>query len=243
VGCLRARDGEILERFESLVDPGRDISPGAFRVNHITPEMLRGAPTFDAIADRLLQRMERATLVAHNAPFDIGFLTAELEIARRTFPDIPVVDTLALARNLYRFYSNGLSAVAGALGVQINSAAHRALNDVETTYGVLARILQDLRGRYGITTLGELIELQGGPVQQRRSHTLPLPPTIAEALERGGRVRMRYVDGRGRETDRVVRPLRVAQRQGSLYLIAHCYARNAQRTFRLDRVVEMVLEV
>jgi DNA polymerase-3 subunit epsilon len=242
VGCLRARDGQVLERFESLVDPGRDISPGAFRVNRITPEMLRGAPKFDAIADRLLRRMENAVLVAHNAPFDLGFLTAELEIARRPLPDNPGVDTLALARNQYRFYRNSLSAVAGALEVQTHATTHRAMSDVETTYGVLKRMMEELASQHSITTLGELIDLQGGPVQQRRSRTLVLPPAIAEALERGGRVRMRYVDSRGRETDRVVRPLRVSQRQGTLYLIAHCYARNAQRTFRLDRVVEMVLE-
>lgn len=243
VGCLRARNGQILDRFESLVDPRRDISPGASRVHQITPEMLRDAPVFDGIADRLLRRMENAVLVAHNAPFDLGFLTSELEIARRPLPDNPVVDTLALARNLYHFYSNSLSAVAAALGVQGGATAHRAMSDVETTYGVLAQMLEELAARYGITTLGQLIDFQGGPVLRRRSRTLPLPPTIAEALERGGRVRIRYVDGRGQETDRVVRPLRVAQRQGSLYLIAHCYARNAQRTFRLDRVVEMVLEM
>ncbi|UCC62927.1 MAG: WYL domain-containing protein, partial [Anaerolineae bacterium] len=68
------------------------------------------------------------------------------------------------------------------------------------------------------------------------------PPTIAEALESQGRVRMRYVDAWGQETDRLVRPLRVHARQGNLYLIAHCYRRDQLRTFRLDRVVEMVLE-
>ena len=44
LACLRVRDGVELDRFESLVDPGRPISPGAFRVNRITPEMLHGAP-------------------------------------------------------------------------------------------------------------------------------------------------------------------------------------------------------
>ena len=55
VGCLLVQGGEELGRFESLVDPQRPISPGAFRVNRITPEMLDGAPTFDAIAASLLQ--------------------------------------------------------------------------------------------------------------------------------------------------------------------------------------------
>ena len=67
-------------------------------------------------------------------------------------------------------------------------------------------------------------------------------PCIAEALGSGGRVRMRYVDAGGRETDRVIWPLRVTEQRGQLYLIAHCYQRDDLRTFRLDRVVELILE-
>ncbi len=75
-----------------------------------------------------------------------------------------------------------------------------------------------------------------------QAQVLPLPPALAEALESRGRVQMRYVDARGAETTRQVRPLRVHERRGALYLIAHCYQRDALRTFRLDRVVELVME-
>jgi DNA polymerase-3 subunit epsilon len=241
VGCLRVRDGVTLDRFEALIDPRRPISPGAFRVNRITPEMLRGAPAFAEVAAPLLQVMDGAVLVAHNAPFDLGFLAAELEITRLPLPENPVIDTLALARRVYSFPRNSLSAVAAALGLA-NSPTHRAMGDVRTTLGVLEQILEDLEHRWGITTLDQLIAFQGGSIPYPDVYTLPLPPTITEALGSSGRVRMRYVDARGGETDRVVRPLRVSAERGNLYLVAHCYLRDAQRTFRLDRVVEMVLE-
>ena len=241
VGCLRVRNSVELARFESLVDPRRPISPGAFRVNRITAEMLRGAPTFDKIAAPLLQVIEGAVLVAHNAPFDLSFLAAELEIARLPLPENPVIDTLTLTRRAYSLARNNLSAVVAALGVKV-SPTHRALSDVQATCGVLERILADLERRQGITTLGQLIEFQGGSVPYPHSRALPLPPTITDALENGGRVQMRYIDARGRETDRLVRPLRVNARGDVLYLIAHCYQRGEQRTFRLDRVVEMALE-
>jgi len=241
VGCLRVRGGVELERFESLVDPGRPVSPGAFGVNRITPEMLRGAPTFDEIAAPLLQVMAGAVLVAHNAPFDLGFLAAELEMARLPAPQSPVIDTLALARRAYAFPRNSLSAVAAALGVE-RPPTHRAMSDVRTTAAVLARMLRDLERRRGIATLAQLIEAQGGAIPYPQARTLSLPPTIAEALGSGGQVRMRYVDAQGQETERVVRPLRVHGRGNKLYLVAHCYRRDALRSFRLDRVVEMVLE-
>jgi DNA polymerase-3 subunit epsilon len=241
VGCLRARGGVALDRFESLVDPQRPISPGAQRVNRITPQMLRDAPTFNAVAGPLLQVMEGAVLVAHNAPFDLGFLAAELEIARLPRPENPVIDTLALTRRVYNLARNNLAAVATALGLE-NGPTHRAMGDVRTTWGVLERISEDLEHHWGVATLGQLIEFQGGPIHYPHSRALPLPPTIADALASDGRVRMRYVDARGRETERVVRPLRADAQRGHLYLVAHCYRRDALRTFRLDRVVEMVLD-
>jgi DNA polymerase-3 subunit epsilon len=238
VACLRVCGGEEAGRFESLVDPGRSISAGAFRVNRITPEMLVGAPTFDAVAARLLELMDGAALVAHNAPFDLGFLAAELEIAKLPPPEGPVVDTLALARRAYSFARNSLSAVASALEVE-TGPAHRAMGDVWTTRHVLEQILWDLDRRWGVTTLGGLVAFQGGPIPYPHPRALPLPPAIAEALESSGQVQMRYVDARGQETERAIRPLRVQEQRGHLYLLAHCCRADALRTFRLDRVVEM----
>lgn len=242
VACVAVRDGIELGRFESLVDPGRTISPGAFRVNRITPEMLAGAPPFEAIAPSLLALMQDSVLVAHNAAFDLGFLAMELEIAQMPPPEGPVVDTLALSRRAYSFASNSLPAVARALDVEAGPA-HRAMGDVWTMWQVLDRILWELDRRWSVTTLGQLLDFQGGPVAYPHARTLPLPPTIAEALQARAEVRMRYVDARGHETQRLVRPLRVHEQRGYLYLVAHCHRAGALRTFRLDRVVELALDV
>jgi DNA polymerase-3 subunit epsilon len=241
IACLRLRDGMEQGRLDTLVDPRRPISAGAFRVNQISPDMLLEAPSFELVAQSVLEIMEDAVLVAHNAPFDLGFLAAELEMARELPPQGPVIDTLALARRIYRFPRNSLSALSARLGVEAGPA-HRAMADVDTTRNVLVRILWDLNRRWGLETLGQLLDFQGGPIPYPVSDVLPLPPAIGEALENRGRVRMRYVDARGQETERSVRPIRVHGRRGNLYLIAHCYRAEALRTFRLDRVVEMTAE-
>jgi DNA polymerase-3 subunit epsilon len=241
VGCLRVRGDEELGRFEALVDPGRPISPGAYRVNQITADMLADAPPFAPVAGDLLALMEDAVLVAHNAPFDLGFLAMELDLARLPPPEGPVVDTLTLCRRAYRFASNSLPAVARTLAVDAGPA-HRALGDVWTTWGVLSHVVRELRQRWRVRTLRQLLDFQGGPVPYPAPQVLPLPPAIAEALAARGDVHMRYVDARGNETDRRVRPLRVQERRGRLYLLAHCHRAGALRTFRLDRVVELVVE-
>jgi len=241
VACLRVSNGVELDRFESLVDPQRSISAGAFHVNHITPEMLFGSPTFDRVARPLLAMMDGAVLVAHNAPFDLGFLASELDLCGLPPPEGAIVDTLALVRRLYRFPSNSLPRVAAAMGID-PGPAHRAMGDASTTWQVLEQILYDVDRQLHITALGELIACQGGTIPYPFARRVPLPPAIAEALMSGGKVRMRYVDAGGRETDRLVRPLRVNEGRGALYLIAHCYLVGDMRTFRLDRIVEMTVE-
>ena len=241
IACLRLEAGIETGRMEALVDPGRSISPGAYRVNRIEPEMLAGAPAFESVAGTVVALMQDAVLVAHNAPFDLGFLALELEIARLPPPEGPVVDTLALSRRAFSFASNSLSAVASALEVQI-VPTHRAMVDVEATRQVLEEILRRLDYRWGVTTLGRLLEFQGGTVPYPLPRALPLPPAIAEALESRGQVLMRYVDAKGRETERIVRPIRVTERHGMLYLLAHCQQRGELRTFRLDRVLELAQE-
>jgi DNA polymerase-3 subunit epsilon len=242
VACLRVRDGVEEGCFESLVDPGRPLSAGAYRVNRITAEMLAGAPIFSDVAGPFLGLLEDAVLVAHNAPFDLGFLAAELEIASLPPPEGPVADTLALSRRTFRFASSSLMAVARSLEVEAGPA-HRAMGDVWTTCNVLERILWELERRWEVTTLGQLFDFQGGPVPYPHARAVPLPPAIAEALQVQARVLMRYVDARGHETQRAVRPLRVHELRGNLYLLAHCYRADALRTFRLDRVVEMAVEI
>jgi DNA polymerase-3 subunit epsilon len=241
VACLRLEQGLEVTCFESLVDPGRTISPGAFAVNQITPDLLHGAPAFDSIGGHLLALMEDAVLVAHNAPFDLGFLATELQMAELAPPEGPVVDTLTLSRRMYDFSSHSLSAVVYALQVPVEPT-HRAMSDVKATAHVLERILWDLDRRWGVETLGQLLAFQGGSIPYPHPRALPLPPVLAEALSSKGRVHMRYVDARGQETERVVRPIHVNELRGFLYLTAHCFRADDVRTFRLDRILEMVVE-
>jgi predicted DNA-binding transcriptional regulator YafY len=79
------------------------------------------------------------------------------------------------------------------------------------------------------------ISYGGLPAQE----IVPLPPQIEEALRGEGQLELRYVSASGEETRRVVSPLHVTAFAGYLYLIAICHVRSEQRTFRLDRIIEM----
>jgi DNA polymerase-3 subunit epsilon len=237
VALLRFRGDRELGRCHSLVNPERPISPGAFAVNGICDQDLVDAPIFAEIAPRLLDLLEESTLVAHNAPFDLSFLAVEFQMCELPLTVHRIIDTLALARRCYRFPSNGLQSVAGFLGVH-TMGQHRALADVLTTKVVLERFLADLRQR-GVVTLGGLLAAQGGQMESRRREATPLPPQIEEALRSDRRLLLRYVSADGEETRRMVTPLRITAHAGYLYLVAMCHLRHEERTFRLDRIIEI----
>jgi DNA polymerase III epsilon subunit family exonuclease len=242
IAVLQVCDGEVLREYQSLVDPGRPISPEAYAVNRISSELLRGAPRFYQIAEDVLSCIEGTAVVAHNAPFDLSFLVAALEEHGHPIPDNPVVDTLALARSCYGFPRNNLQAIARNLEIFV-PREHRALGDVWTTWRVFEFFAQDLQARWGIGTLGELVRLQGGPVFW--PEPLPresLPAVLGKALDENRWLHLRYRASGGGVSERVVEPLRVGTYRGALYLVARCTLRGEQRTFRVDRIEEMRLD-
>lgn len=237
IALLRFRGERELGRFHSLVNPQRPISPGAFAVNGIRGQDVVDAPIFAEIAPAVLDLLGDSTLVAHNAPFDLAFLEAEFQICDLPLVIDSIVDTLALARRCYRFPSNSLQAVARFLGVD-TMGQHRALADVVTTKMILERFVADL-GQKGVVTLAELLAAQGGDVGWHEREAIPLPPQIEEALKSGGSLQLRYLSAVGEETRRMVTPMRVTAYAGNIYLVAMCHLRDEERTFRLDRIVDM----
>lgn len=237
VGLRRVRGARIEMEYTTLVDPQRPVDPGAFAVNGISAEMLQGAPCFAQIADAVLAVMGSSVLVAHNAPFDVAFLTKELELLGRPAPLNPVLDTLVLARRLLRCRSYSLRALAEELGLE--SPQHRAMQDVDVL-AKLFRHLQDKMAEQQITTLEAVLRLQRGLLPGQPE---PEPPgLIAVALREGRRLRIVYhsrtTPG---PTERVVRPIELLQESKGVYMRAFCYLRNDVRVFALEKIQEMEL--
>lgn len=237
--------GGVMENFyTSLVNPGRRISPGAARIHGITDELVRDAPPFRDIAAKVSGELADAVIVAHNAPFDLGFVQNEYRLARLECPTNLVLDTLQFLRRHFRFQSNSLQNIAAVLGIQ-RDAAHRALADVLTTHAVFDFIIQDFARTRSLRTLGDLVALQGGPVVwggRTPRQDFPLPPELEEALHSQRRLFLRYLSEDGSLTERWVSPVDVSARQEYIYLRAYCHLRAAERHFRLDRVIEMRIE-
>ncbi|HHX63293.1 MAG TPA: WYL domain-containing protein [Chloroflexi bacterium] len=240
VAALRCQNGEVTDALQRLVNPQRSITPGAYRVHGIDEEMLRDAPLFAEVADDLLALLENAVFVGHNAPFDLGFLHSEFARIGMRMPPLIALDTLLLARRHYRLPGYSLTRLAAALGVEVEGRAHRAMVDALLTRGVFRHIVDELRPR-GVRTLADFLAAQGGVLNIAPSPNIEVPPVIQEALSRGKFLYLRYLSQDGVESERLVRPIRVMPRNGNLFLMAHCLMRDAERSFRLDRILDIDL--
>jgi DNA polymerase III subunit epsilon len=231
VGIVRAQDDQILDTYQSLVNPQRPISPGASRVNGLRDKDVCQAPVFAEIAREVLARIDGATLVCHNAPFDLGFLEAELSHLGLLWAPAGVIDTLEIARRHFNFDSNSLPAVARDLGIE-TPQAHRALGDALTTFQVLRSFQRRLAGR-GLNVAGSY------RAERVQVEAAILPPEIQEALDDEQDILITYIDAKGEETRRLITPIQVLGKNGSVYLVAFCHLRQENRTFRLDRIVRI----
>ncbi len=138
IGIIRFENGEVIERYGELIDPGRDLPDEVTRITGIKPEDLEGKPKFEELADEIHERLVDVGLVAYNLSFDRGFVASELERVGLGWPDdAPTLDPLIFAR---QFFKNSprknLSTISKLLGIPLEEA-HRAVHDAEVAGKVL----------------------------------------------------------------------------------------------------------
>jgi DNA polymerase-3 subunit epsilon len=181
IGAVKIRGGRVLGEFQTLVDPGREIPPYISVLTGITSMMVAAAPGIGTVLPAFLEFAHGTVLVAHNAPFDLGFLKAACAASGIAWPSTASVDTAVLARRLLTRdeVPNCKLATLAPYFSATTSPTHRALDDARATVDVLHGLFERL-GPLGITTLEELTGLtkQVDPERLRKRH-------LADAVPRG----------------------------------------------------------
>ncbi len=196
-GAVKVRGGEVLGEFQTLVDPGGPV-PAAIQVlTGITTSMVIGAPTIGEVLPSFLEFARGSVLVAHNAPFDIGFLKAAAAQTGHAWPGNPVVDTVRLARRVVtrdEAPNHRLSTLAGLFHAT-TTPEHRALADARATVDVLHALLGRL-APLGVTHLEDLATAADpvpSDVRRKRHLADGLPDAPGVYLFRGPRDEVLYV--------------------------------------------------
>ncbi|GGI96343.1 DNA polymerase III subunit epsilon [Halopseudomonas pertucinogena] len=137
IGCVELIGRRLTGRhFHVYINPEREVEAGAFEIHGISNEFLADKPLFADVADEFMEFIRGAQLVIHNAPFDVGFINAELALLGRGHGTVAdhckVLDTLALARHRHPGQRNTLDALCKRYAVDNSQRdLHGALLDAE----------------------------------------------------------------------------------------------------------------
>lgn len=193
IGCVELENHVPTGRvYHEYMNPQRDVEKGAFEVHGLSTAFLSDKPLFADLAAGFIEFIGDTPLIIHNAPFDMGFLNAEL--TRLNHPDLPkelsmdqAIDTLKMARQKYPGAQNSLDALCRRFGVDNSGREkHGALLDSE----LLAEVYLELIGgrQPGLLEMGDAktsgASGMGGASLSKLSHQTPRSEPLASALTR-----------------------------------------------------------
>jgi DNA polymerase-3 subunit epsilon len=231
-------DGKRIKRtLELAVNPERPLSPAAASANGLSDAQLERAPRFSEVLDEVESALRDAVVVCHNSRFDLGFLDSEFRRLGREIQIPNLIDTLLMARQYFTLSSYSLGSIAGAFNVPIVDE-HGAQADALSTRNIFFGMMDSLKELK--KPLDDYIGIYNSPAWPNEG--IQLPTELGEAIYSGKRMHIHYMDKDGGQSERWITPVKVIGLADYVYLQAYCHLREAERSFRLDRIVEVRVE-
>lgn len=133
IAAIKIQGIDLLDEFESFVNPGRNIPYESQRIHHISEDMVKDAPKIDEVLPKFLDFTEGSILIAHNASFDLAFINHEIARVGLLHPPLEAICTVNLARKIIpQLSSHSLDSLINYLNIKCERR-HRALDDVKAT--------------------------------------------------------------------------------------------------------------
>lgn len=222
LAAIKTLNGQIIDRFQTLVKPRAKMSDFVIGIHGITNEMVESAPPIQQVMKAFMDFIGDGVIVGHHSPFDLGFLVYDLERLGFDLPDQPALCTSLLSRKAILGPENHkLQTLVKYLGLQ-GGQAHRASDDAEAC----AQLLFECIRRKDLVTFADLFKLQGQPLWWQdfslRGKALASQTwkTVIEATIAGQALEIIYQGGSMKGVKRVIRPLSVVCNPTGDFLVA-----------------------
>ena len=239
IGAVKFRLGaNRVDRFQSLVNPEREIPVEVIEIHGINNAMVQSAETIKPVLERFHDFCgPDSILIAHNAIFDISFVGCEADRVSLPLLENPIIDTV----DLFKQYRPGLDSYAlqslmrkFGLGSDQN---HRAGDDAALVWKLFSMVAQEFPVFHNHSEFKRAMTFYR--MSQWRGDERPLPDEylgISEAAEAGSALEIVYASNGQPPQTRVIWPRRVHNLRTVFYVTAFCEKAQAERTFRLDRI-------
>jgi len=237
---LRVKGKERVAQFDSLVNPVREISPEAFAVNKITPEMLRGAPGIETVMPNFLDFIQGSYICSYNIEFDLSFLNNELKImGLPALTGQTYFDILTMAKRLMPNQQRyALWFIADKLGVK-SRQQHRAFSDVEMAWEVFNKF-KDMCREKGITDPADFFNIFAFNPIFLESTTFLKMSQIEKAINLKARLKIKYLSTKDAGiSSREVIPREIRQDAKNKYFIGFCCLKKEERIFKIENILKL----
>ncbi len=191
IGAVKIKENEIVDTFQTLINPKRKIPSYVSSIHHIYDEDVKDAPCFEDIADKFLEFLKDSIICGYNLSFDLSFLNKELEkINYPLLKNSPTIDVLKMAKRTLKLTRYSLGCVCDYLGIK-PERLHRAYEDAYLTSQIFSKIRKNLEEK-GITKIEEILSLFALPNQFLKNLYQPLLAFLKECIEEKFKIKVRY---------------------------------------------------
>lgn len=243
IAAVKWQAGEIVDSFQTLVRPTRPMGEEVVKIHNITNEMVADAPVLSAVLGNFHRFIQDGFLIAHHAPFDLGFLAYEFEKAGMALPNRPVFCSCLLARHIVPESENHrLQTLVRFFGLQ-GGQAHRALDDAKSCLHVALKCFAKVGDDAKIT---DLLKQQSGDIpwsrfsiQSLRSHLVF--QKVVEALDKKVELQITYSGGSRPGVPRTIKPIGLVRSLDDDFLVATDDSEQTPKRFFLNKITAAVL--
>ncbi len=239
VAGVKWRNGQVIDTFQSLVKPKEKMGDFVISIHHITNEMVVHAPVISDVLPQFEAFIKDSILIAHHAPFDMGFLALEYEKLKIPLPESKVICTCLLSQKTNPKSTNHrLATLVALFGVKVDQA-HRALADSRACLEVGLKCMEAVGPQ---ATLEDIYKAQGGGLDWNRHSMKDLlqnetTRNIVEAASKQLVLEITYQGGSNPGQPRNITPQGLVRNPIGDYVVGLCHRENREKRYYLNRIL------
>jgi DNA polymerase-3 subunit epsilon len=241
LGAVKWQGGEIVGKFQVLLKPSKDLTPDNIRIHGITNEMVKDSPQMSTQIAEFCSFIDNSVLLAHHAPFDLGFLTIEIERHGLQFPNTFNLCSSLLSRALLATSNHKLQTLIKELEL-VGGEAHRAFDDAYACLQVFLKCAEKLGEEQ---SLARLLQVQKKDLHWKNYQVLGLGNqkinSLIKAMQEQKSISIIYDGGQSKNKTRPIRPMGIVRNPDGDYIMAECGIDFQRKRFYLEKIREVEL--
>ncbi|MFZ3228615.1 MAG: 3'-5' exonuclease [Pseudobdellovibrio sp.] len=240
LGAVKWFQGKIVGKFQTLLKPSKPLVPDNIRIHGITNEMVNGAPLMHDQLASFCEFINGSILLAHHAPFDLGFLAIEIENEKLNFPSNIHLCTSLLSRALLTTTNHKLQTLIKELNLS-GGSAHRAYDDAYACLQVFLKCIEKLDAPVSIERLlqiqkKEIVWNNYKIIQSENKKILAL----ADAIVKNKSLSIIYAGGQTKGQPRPISPKGIVRNPDGDYIQADCGLDMKRKRFYIEKILEVL---